>query len=296
MATRIYLGHPPAHIEKWIKEHMVDSSTQYAKYKIQPITFKAENDGTTVKFGFNNNVYAADPQFANQNEMEYQLNSLGWQAYDIGSNISLNKDDEVSFRVKTARSTICGSLTDSQSPWLYETYHWEFSTNKQVNIYGNLNSLLNPNLTDASLTDSNNRTAEFYDIFGKVQSINQIIIYCCDYFGLFENCANINELILPEFGDDYTTLDNLDITHVEMRAACAKKIIFPNATYADITSYGIGEYYNGENRLTLYLICNPADNTMIVTKDKTFTYTAELYPIHKPNTPTTPDTPYSPYI
>ena len=93
----------------------------------KPLTFKATQDGSTVKLDRNNaNV-----------DGEFQTSRDGgntWEDYTIGRRITLNTGDEVSFRVKKDRS-----------PYQYAAYHWYFQMTGKIEAWHNVMSLYRAN-------------------------------------------------------------------------------------------------------------------------------------------------------
>ena len=89
----------------------------------KPLTFKATQDGSTVKLDRNNvNV---DGSFETSRD-----GGNTWEDYTIGSRIALNTGDEVSFRVKANRS-----------PYQYAANHYYFMMGGKIEAWHNVMSL-----------------------------------------------------------------------------------------------------------------------------------------------------------
>ena len=93
----------------------------------KPLTFRATQDGSTLRLERNNkNV-----------DGEFQTSRDGgntWEDYTIGRRITLNTGDEVSFRVKKDRS-----------PYQYAAYHWYFQMTGKIEAWHNVMSLYRAN-------------------------------------------------------------------------------------------------------------------------------------------------------
>ena len=80
MATKLFLGEPPAHIKQWIIDH-------YSKPKLTELCFTAEQANSSVKLQKNGSV-------SGFNGLEYKkvsatqllaASSDGWKPYTIGT-------------------------------------------------------------------------------------------------------------------------------------------------------------------------------------------------------------------
>ena len=77
MATKLFLGKPPAHIKQWIIDH-------YSKPKLTELCFTAEEANSSVKL----TKHGSDA-IEGFNGLEYKLNDGNWTSYNIGSTITL---------------------------------------------------------------------------------------------------------------------------------------------------------------------------------------------------------------
>ena len=89
----------------------------------KPLTFKATQDGSTVKLDRSNT--SVDGEFQTSRD-----GGNTWEDYNIGRRIALNTGDEVSFRVKKDRS-----------PYQYAMYHWYFVMSGKIEAWHNVMSL-----------------------------------------------------------------------------------------------------------------------------------------------------------
>ena len=138
MATKIFLGEPPAHIKQWIIDH-------YSKPKLTELCFTAEEANSSVKL----TKHGSDA-IEGFNGLEYkkvsatQLLAAGsdeWKPYTIGtfgenSELSgLNVGDKVYMRAVAAGNSRMGTS--------YNGYH-KFVMTGRIAASGNINTLLNP--------------------------------------------------------------------------------------------------------------------------------------------------------
>ena len=147
MATRIFLGKPPAGIEAWIKDH-------YGPKLDDPLCFTAVDAGATITFKKQGSPDAASIVYAT--ESSGQRAALDWQPYTFNTMITLaNVGDKVYFRA-----------ADENDITFYKEYnaYYRFATTsgKRIAASGNIQTLMR---ADGSRLDISGKTNCYYYMF-----------------------------------------------------------------------------------------------------------------------------------
>ena len=191
MATKIFLGEPPAHIKQWIIDH-------YSKPKLTELCFTAEEANSSVKLQKQGST--AIEEF---NGLEYkkvsatQLLAAGsdeWKPYTIdtfGQNnelSGLNVGDKVYMRAVPAGNSRMGTSSSN--------YH-KFVMTGRIAASGNINTLLNPDPNADVSLEGKDRC--YYHIFYRCSSLTQapelpattLASYC--YQSMFTSCSSLTQ-------------------------------------------------------------------------------------------------------
>ena len=184
----------------------------------KPLTFKATQDGSTVKLKKNGSLYAT-----------FQTSRDGgntWEDYSLGTAITLNTGDEVSFRAKTDRTEGQGyydnfyfEMTGKIEAWhnvmsLYRTN--DFATYESVRIYAffrlfqGCTSLVKAPALPATTIASYCYNSMFYGCQSLTKApelpATTLRDYC--YGGMFKMCQSLKEVRISATEDGSFSLVN----------------------------------------------------------------------------------------
>ena len=262
MATQIYLGYPPEHIKKWIKE---EAERKYQEMLKTPLTFTAEEAGSTIKMcGHNIGPYLAPTVYL---ETSTTGEEGSWSDFIVDSTtITLtNVGDKVYFRAKQDNERF-GTRPVS--------YNYFVMTGK-ISASGNLNTLLK---ADGSVLDLTGRDCCYFSVFEDCTSLTKApelpattLAEGC-YSEMFQNCSSLTKA--PEL--PATTL--ADNCYTCMFQTCKSPFTFPDKTFDEVANLiqnqsiiGSSWYYYDEEDNEV--IINPIE---IICLDKTMIATAEF--------------------
>ena len=189
MATKIFLGEPPAHIKQWIIDH-------YSKPKLTELCFTAEQANSSVKL-----QKQGSATIEGFNGLEYKkvsatqllaASSDEWKPYTIGTFgendelNGLNVGDKVYMRAVAAGNSRMGISSDN--------YH-KFVMTGRIAASGNINTLLNPDPNADVSLEGKDRC--YYHMFSSCSSLTQapelpataLANYC--YSNMFNSCSSL---------------------------------------------------------------------------------------------------------
>ena len=143
----------------------------------KPLTFKAKQDGSTVTLTKEGSIYSSFEKSRDGGKT--------WSDYSIGSKITLNTGDEVSFRAKVNRTTGYDSLK-----------YFYFEMTGEIEAWHNVMSMLRTNdfVTYTSVVEY-----AFYHLFYGCTSLTRapalpatsLAPYC--YYYMFGNCQSLTK-------------------------------------------------------------------------------------------------------
>lgn len=148
----------------------------------KPLTFQSDQDGSTV---------ALERVGSAWGDFEISMDGGGWEDYTVGTPITLNRGQYVSFRTKATKGAPNGS-------------YWHFVMSGKVNAYHNINSMASADFLN--LTEIKQR--QFQYLFDgctalyKAPLISSVHLYADtvtsdgmerQYEGLFRGCASLTK-------------------------------------------------------------------------------------------------------